>query len=142
MAYSVKVGSVTLGMDVLLDVKVHLAHAMVGETLESDTLTLTYREKDRDPPEGFVTADTDEVMLTADGEDFWVSVAYQSTGMNPKALTSGTIMDCYSNDNLIGRYYFDSYKQTGKDKYTLYGACQPKALRRYVHQCNCCGCNR
>lgn len=121
MAYSVKVGSVTLGMDVLLDVKVHLAHAMVGETLESDTLTLTYREKDRDPPEGFVTADTDEVMLTADGNDFWVSVVYQSTGMNPKGLTSGTIMDCYSNDNLIGRYYFDSYKQTGKDKYTLYG---------------------
>ena len=121
MAYSVQVGSVTLGMDVLLDVKVHLAHAMVGETLESDTLTLTYREKDKPLPKGFVTADTDEVMLTADEEDFWVSVAYQSTGMNPQALTSGTIMDCYSNDNLIGRYYFDSYKQTGKDKYTLYG---------------------
>lgn len=121
MAYSVQVGSVTLGMDVLLDVKVHLAHAMVGETLESDTLTLTYREKDMPLPKGFVTADTDEVMLTADGEDFWVSVAYQSTGMNPQALTSGTIMDCYSNDNLIGRYYFDSYKQTGKNKYTLYG---------------------
>ena len=69
MAYSVKVGSVTLGMDVLLDVKVHLAHAMVGETLESDTLTLTYREKDRDPPDWFVTSDTDEVMLTADGEE-------------------------------------------------------------------------
>lgn len=121
MAYSVKVGSVTLGMDVLLDVKVHLAHAMVGETLESDTLTLTYREKDRDPPDWFVTSDTDENMLTADGDSFFVSVAYESTGLNPKSLTSGTIMDCYSNDNLIGRYYFDSYKQTGKDKYTLYG---------------------
>ena len=133
MAYSVKVGSVTLGMDVLLDVNVHLAHAMVGETLESDTLTLTYREKDRDPPEGFVTSDTDEVMLTADGEDFWVSVAYQSTGMNPKALTSGTIMDCYSNDNLIGRYYFDSYKQTGKDKYTLYGLSMIGVLANQKH---------
>ena len=133
MAYSVKVGSVTLGMDVLLDVKVHLAHAMVGETLESDTLTLTYREKDRDPPDGFVTADTDEVMLTADGDDFWVSVAYQSTGMNPKALTSGTIMDCYSNDNLIGRYYFDSYKQTGKDKYTLYGLSMIGVLANQKH---------
>ena len=133
MAYSVKVGSVTLGMDVLLDVKVHLAHAMVGETLESDTLTLTYREKDKPLPEGFVTADTDEVMLTAAGEDFWVSVAYQSTGMNPKALTSGTIMDCYSNDNLIGRYYFDSYKQTGKDKYTLYSLSMIGVLANQKH---------
>ena len=133
MAYSVKVGSVTLGMDVLLDVKVHLAHAMVGETLESDTLTLTYREKDRDPPDLFVTSDTDENMLTADGDSFFVSVAYESTGLNPKALTSGTIMDCYSNDNLIGRYYFDSYKQTGKDKYTLYGLSMIGVLANQKH---------
>lgn len=121
MAYSVQVGSVTLGMDVLLDVKVHLAHAMVGETLESDTLTLTYREKDRDPPEGFVTADTNEVMLTADEEDFWVSLEPETTGLRPQGLTNKTVMSCYANDALVGRFYFDSYKQTGKDKYTLYG---------------------
>ena len=121
MAYYVKVGSVTLSMDVLLDVNVHLAHAMVGETLESDTLTLTYREKDRDPPEGFVTADTDDIMLDANSDEFWVEAPYELTGLVPSKLTHGTIIDCYSNDSLVGRYYFDSYKQTGKDKYTLYG---------------------
>lgn len=121
MSYLVKVGSVTLNQDVLLDVKLHLAHAMVGETLESDTLTLTYREKDPNPPLGFVTADTEEVMLDANGAEFWVKVPYVSTGLVPNKLTHGTVIDCYSNDSLVGRYYFDSYKQTGKDKYTLYG---------------------
>ena len=121
MSYLVKVGSVTLNQDVLLDVKLHLAHAMVGETLESDTLTLTYREKDPNPPLGFVTADTEEVMMDANGAEFWVKVPYVSTGLVPNKLTHGTVIDCYSNDSLVGRYYFDSYKQTGKDKYTLYG---------------------
>lgn len=121
MSYLVKVGSVTLNQDVLLDVKLHMAHAMVGETLESDTISLTYREKDEDPPQGFVTAGTDDVMLDADGVAFWVKVPYVSTGLVPNKLTHGTVIDCYSNDSLVGRYYFDSYKQTGKDKYTLYG---------------------
>ena len=60
-------------------------------------------------------------MLDASGNAFWVSVSYVSTGLIPSNLTHGTIMDCYSNDSLVGRYYFDSYKQTGKNKYTLYG---------------------
>lgn len=121
MAYYVKVGSIKLDTDVLKEVNVHLAHAMVGESLESDTITLTYSEKDKDPPQGFVTADTDDPMLDADGVEFWVDVPYVSTGLVPNRLTHGTIIDCYSNDSLVGRYYFDSYKQTGKNKYTLYG---------------------
>ena len=121
MAYYVQVGSVKLSVDVLKEVNVHLAHAMVGESLESDTITLTYSEKDNDPPQGFVTADTDDVMLDASGDEFWVQDIPVSTGLVPGKLTHGTIIDCYSNDSLVGRYYFDSYKQTGKNKYTLYG---------------------
>lgn len=128
MAYSVQVGSVTLGMDVLLDVQVHLAHSMVGETLESDTITVTYREKDPDPPVGFVVfPSTDEMysgwypMCDANMDEFWVQTPRTFTGLSPKALTSNTVMNCYSNDTLVGRFYFDSYKQTGKNKYTLYG---------------------
>lgn len=121
MSYLVKVGSVTLNQDVLLDVKLHLAHAMVGETLESDTSTITYREKDPNPPLGFVTADTEEVMLDANGAEFWVSDEYKSTGLIPSNLTDGVVMECVSNGSTVVRHFFDSYKQTGKNKYTLYG---------------------
>ena len=121
MSYLVKVGSVTLNQDVLLDVKLHLAHAMVGETLESDTSTVTYREKDPNPPLGFVTADTEEVMLDANGAEFWVSDEYKSTGLIPSSLTDGVVMECVSNGSTVVRHFFDSYKQTGKNKYTLYG---------------------
>ena len=121
MSYLVKVGSVTLNQDVLLDVKLHLAHAMVGETLESDTSTVTYREKDPNPPLGFVTADTEEVMLDANGAEFWVSDEYEGTGLIPSSLTDGVVMECVSNGSTVVRHFFDSYKQTGKNKYTLYG---------------------
>lgn len=121
MSYLVKVGSVTLNQDVLLDVKLHLAHAMVGETLESDTSTVTYREKDPNPPLGFVTANTEEVMLDANGAEFWVSDEYKSTGLIPSSLTDGVVMECVSNGSTVVRHFFDSYKQTGKNKYTLYG---------------------
>lgn len=121
MSYLVKVGSVTLNQDVLLDVKLHLAHAMVGETLESDTSTVTYREKDPNPPLGFVTADTEEVMLDADGAEFWVADEYNGTGLVPERLTDGVVMECVSNGSTVVRHFFDSYKQTGKNKYTLYG---------------------
>ena len=121
MSYLVKVGSVTLNQDVLLDVKLHLAHAMVGETLESDTSTITYREKDPNPPLGFVTADTEEVMLDANGAEFWVSDEYEGTGLIPSKLTDGVVMECVSNGSTVVRHFFDSYKQTGKNKYTLYG---------------------
>lgn len=121
MSYLVKVGSVTLNQDVLLDVKLHLAHAMVGETLESDTLTVTYREKDPNPPLGFVAADTEEVMLDANGAEFWVADEYKSTGLIPSSLTDGVVMECVSNGSTVVRHFFDSYKQTGKNKYTLYG---------------------
>ena len=116
MSYLVKVGSVTLNQDVLLDVKLHLAHAMVGETLESDTSTVTYREKDPNPPLGFVTADTEEVMLDANGAEFWVSDEYKSTGLIPSNLTDGVVMECVSNGSTVVRHFFDSYKQTGKNK--------------------------
>lgn len=121
MSYLVKVGSVTLNQDVLLDVKLHLAHAMVGETLESDTSTITYREKDPNPPLGFVAADTEEVMLDADGAEFWVADEYKGTGLVPERLTDGVVMECVSNGSTVVRHFFDSYKQTGKNKYTLYG---------------------
>ena len=121
MSYLVKVGSVTLNQDVLLDVKLHLAHAMVGETLESDTSTVTYREKDPNPPLGFVTADTEEVMLDANGAEFWVSDEYEGTGLISSNLTDGVVMECVSNGSTVVRHFFDSYKQTGKNKYTLYG---------------------
>ena len=121
MSYLVKVGSVTLNQDVLLDVKLHLAHAMVGETLESDTSTITYREKDPNPPLGFVTADTEDVMLDANGAEFWVSDEYKSTGLVPESLTDGVVIECVSNGSTVVRHFFDSYKQTGKNKYTLYG---------------------
>ena len=121
MAYYVQVGNIKLNVDVLKEVNVHLAHAMVGESLESDTITLTYSEKDSDLSQGFVTSNTDDTMLDASGDEFWVQGQPVSTGLVPGKLTHGTIMDCYSNGSLVGRYYFDSYKQTGKNKYTLYG---------------------
>ena len=121
MSYLVKVGSVTLNQDVLLDVKLHLAHAMVGETLESDTSTITYREKDPNPPLGFVAADTEEVMLDADGAEFWVADEYKGTGLIPERLTDGVVMECVSNGSTVVRHFFDNFKQTGKNKYTLYG---------------------
>lgn len=119
MAYYVRVGNIRLDTDVLTEVNVHLAHAMVGESLESDTITLTYSEKDDEPPQEFITADTDDTML--DSLEFLVTVPSVSTGLVPNELTHRTVIDCYFNDSLVGRYYFDSYKQTGKNKYTLYG---------------------
>ncbi len=91
-----------------------LNHAMVGETLTVDSLSVQLVTGD--VPDRFVAADQteDDWFITADGYEL---VAH-GENKTPVAVTNGA-GQCYVDDDLIGQYYFTELHRTGTHEHAL-----------------------
>ena len=110
MGNRVVVGGTEIAGIYLLSGKANTTHAMVGETLSADQFHCEVNTADGP----FIPADQETPLVTAD-EHFY----YAKNPIDVTAFQDGDEVFCYSDENLIGKFYFEELIQTGANRYRI-----------------------
>lgn len=110
MANTIKINGVTLTPDVLRSGNAATSHAMVGETLAADQLMLEVSTE----PEPFIPADQEGPFITADNH-----AMFCAGRVNVSAFRSGDEMLYYDGSTLRNKFFLQSIKRLGHDRYKI-----------------------
>ena len=94
----------------LLSGHIETSHAMVGETLSVDQFSCEVNTADVP----FIPADQDTPLVTAD-----YCLYYAKNPVDVTSFHDGDEVFCYSEDNLMGKFYFEELIQTGTNRYKI-----------------------
>lgn len=106
---TVKIGGTTLAASVIQDGKAYMTHAMVGETLSVDQMTLDINN-DAYP---LIPADQDGPLITADNR------ALFCTALDVSALKPGAEFYLYDSGELVQKFWVETLKHMGGGRYRI-----------------------
>lgn len=109
MSNTVKIAGVMLEGNVIQSGRAHTVHAMVGETLGADQMTLDINV-DASP---FIPADQDGPLITADNR------ALFRAPLDVSKLRPGAEFYLFSNSELVQKFWADSIRHMGGGRYRI-----------------------
>lgn len=109
MSNTVKIAGVTLEGNVIQSGKAHTVHAMVGETLSVDQMTLDINN-DAYP---FIPADQDGPLITADNHALFCAP------LDMTQLRPGAEFYLFSDSELVQKFWADSVRHMGGGRYRI-----------------------
>lgn len=109
MSNTVKIAGVTLEGNVIQSGKAHTVHAMVGETLSVDQMTLDINN-DAYP---FIPADQDGPLITADNHALFCAP------LDMRQLRPGAEFYLFSDAALVQKFWADSVRHMGGGRYRI-----------------------
>ena len=110
MQNKVVINGTEISGNLLLSGHVDTSHAMVGETLSVDQFSCEVNTADVP----FIPADQDTPLVTADH-----CLYYAKNPVDVTSFNDGDEVFCYSEDNLMGKFYFEELIQTGTNRYKI-----------------------